>query len=64
MLHFGIRNGGLADRTPVDNPGSLVDIAFFIQADKHFLHRFGTSLVHGETLAVPVCRKHPAFSAD
>ena len=30
MLHLGIGQGGLADRTPIDDPGSLVDISLFI----------------------------------
>ena len=32
MLNLSIGNGCLADRTPVDDPGSLVDISFFIKA--------------------------------
>ena len=56
MLNLGIRNGCLADRTPVDDPGSLINITFFIKADKHLLHSLRASLVHCETLAVPICR--------
>ena len=31
MLYLGIRNGGLADRTPVDDSGTLVDVALVVQ---------------------------------
>ena len=30
MLHLRVRNGGLADRTPVNNPGTLVNISLLI----------------------------------
>ncbi len=34
MLNLCIRNRSLAYRTPVDDPGAFVDIAFFIKLDK------------------------------
>ena len=55
MLYLCVRYGGLAYRAPVDDSGSLVNIAFLIQTDKYFLHRFRTALVHGKTFSVPVC---------
>ena len=54
VLHFRVGEGCLTYRTPVDDPGSFIDIAFLIQADEHFLHCPGTALVHGEPLSVPV----------
>ena len=54
MLHFRIGQRRLALRTPVDNPASFIDPAFFIQTDKHFLHCFGAALVHRKTLPFPV----------
>ena len=54
VLYFRVGQGRLADRTPVDDPGSFVNISFFIQLDEHFFYRFGTALVHRETLSVPV----------
>ena len=54
MLHLSVRKGCLAFRTPVDDPGTLVNISFVIQADKHFFYGFGTALVHCKPLSVPV----------
>ena len=54
MLNFRVGKGCLTYRTPVDDPGALIDIAFLIQADKYFFYRFGASLVHGEPFSVPV----------
>ena len=55
MNDLGIGNGGLALRTPVDDPGALVNIAFFIKTDEYLKHCIGAALVHGKTLSVPVC---------
>ena len=54
MLYFRIRKRSFTYRTPVNDPGSFIDIAFLIQADKYFLYCFGTSFIHGKTLSVPV----------
>ena len=54
MFHLSIRQGRLALRTPVDDPGAFVYISLLVQADKHFLHGFGTALIHCETFPVPV----------
>ena len=56
MFYLRVRDRGLAYRTPVDDTGSFVDISFVVQTDKYFLHRFGTSFVHRETLSFPVRR--------
>ena len=56
MLHLGVRDRGPADRAPVDDPGSLVDVALLIKTLKHLENRVGAALVHGEALAVPVSR--------
>ena len=54
MLHFRIRKGSLTYRTPVDDPGTFVNVAFFVKADEYFLHRFGAALVQSKPLSVPV----------
>ena len=54
MLHFRIGDGSLTYRTPVYNAASLVDPTFFIQLDKYVLNGFGTALIHGKALALPV----------
>ena len=36
MLYLRVGNGCLADRTPVDDTGSLVNVSFFVQLDKYF----------------------------
>ena len=40
MFYLCVRNRSLAHRTPVDNSGALINIAFFIQLNKDFLHSF------------------------
>ena len=54
VLHLGIRDGGAAVRTPVDQPVAAVDQPLLVQADEHLLDRAGAALVHRETLALPV----------
>ena len=54
MLHLSVRQGRLTLRAPVDDPGAFVNIAFPVQADKHFLYGFGAALIHRETFPVPV----------
>ena len=54
MLHLCIRDRGLAYRTPVDDSGPFIDVAFLIQLDKDLQDRAGTSLVHGKAFPVPV----------
>ena len=54
VFHLGVGNRRLAYRTPVDDPGALVDISFFIQLDEHFLNGSGASLVHSEAFSLPV----------
>ncbi len=41
ILNFGIRNGGSAAGTPVDDSLAPVDEPLFIEADKHFQNRLG-----------------------
>jgi hypothetical protein len=40
MLYLCVRNGCLTYRTPVDDPGTFVDISLFIEIDKYFLNCF------------------------
>ena len=61
MYNLCIRNRGLAYRTPVDDPGAFVDIAFLIKADKYFLNSLGAALIHGKALTLPVCRCSQLF---
>ena len=54
MLNLSVGNGGLADRTPVDDAGAFVDVAFLVQLYKYLKHCIGAALVHGKTFSVPV----------
>ena len=54
VLYLCVRDRGLADRTPVDDTGALVDIALLMQAQEYLLYGLGAALVHGEALSVPV----------
>ena len=54
ILDFGVGNGGLADRAPVDDAAALVDPSFFVHLDEDFLHRVAAAFIHGKTLSVPV----------
>ena len=54
VLNLCVRQRGLAYRTPVDDTAALIDPSFFVQAHKHFFHGFGTALVHGKPLSVPI----------
>ena len=40
MLYLCVRNGCLTYRTPVDDPGTFVDISLFIEINKYFLNCF------------------------
>ena len=52
--HLRVGNGGVADRTPVDDPAALVDPALFMHLAEHFRNGLIAALVHGEALSVPV----------
>ena len=54
MLHFEIRDRGLAARAPVHDVFAAVDQAFFIESDEDLAHGARKILVHGEVFAVPV----------
>ena len=54
VFYLCIGKRGFTFRAPVDDPGSFIDVPFVVQADKHFLYSLGASLVHSETLSVPV----------
>ena len=54
MFYLGIRQGSLTYRTPVDDSGASVNESFFMKVQEYFLNCFRTSLVHCETLSVPV----------
>ena len=56
MLNFCIRDGSLAYRTPVDDPGAFVNVTFLVETDENFLYCLGASFVHGETFSLPVSR--------
>ena len=52
--HLRIRNGRVADRTPVDDAASLIDPALFMHLAEHFRHGPVAALVHGKALPFPV----------
>ena len=54
VLDLGVRDGGLADRAPVDDAAALVDPALFVHLAENFRDGLIAALVHGEALAVPV----------
>ncbi len=54
MLHLRVGDGSLTYRTPVNDPGTFINIPFFIQTDKYFLNGLRAAFVHGKTLPVPV----------
>ena len=56
MQHLRIGNGSLTNRAPVDDFGTLIDIAFFIEVDKTLQNRMRAALIHGKTNSVPIRR--------
>ena len=54
ILHLGVRQGGDAVGTPVDDAAALVDQTLFVQGDEDLPHGLGAALVHGEPGALPV----------
>lgn len=53
-INLSVRQRCFTYRTPVNDSGAFINISFFIQSDKYFLYRFGTSFIHCKTLSVPV----------
>ncbi len=54
VLHFQVRQGGLAAGAPVDDVVPAIDQALFKKPDEDLPHRPGQALVHGEALPAPV----------
>ena len=54
MVYLCITEGSMADRTPVDDSGALIDVALLIQIDEGRLNGVCAALVHGEAKSVPV----------
>ena len=54
IFYLSIRNGSIADRTPVDNTAALIDPAFFVHFAEYLGHRLITAFIHRETFSVPV----------
>ena len=52
--HFRIGNGSPAHRAPVSDPVALIDPSLFMHLAEHFRHSAVTSLIHRETLPIPV----------
>ena len=48
-------------RTPVDNTFSTIDQSLVVQLHKYFLDCLGASLIHSETLSVPVAGRTDLF---
>ena len=61
VLDLSIGDGGVADRTPVDDPAPLVDPSLFVHLHEDFRDCLIASLVHGEALAVPVTGRTELF---
>ena len=54
IFHLSIGNGCIADRTPVNHSGSLINISLFVHFHKHFSHCFVAALIHCKTFPVPI----------
>ena len=54
IFYFRIRNGCIANRTPVNNTAALVYISFFMHFDKDFCNCFITAFIHRKSFSVPV----------
>ena len=54
VLDLCIGNRCLADRAPVDDLGSLINVALIVEALENFQNRVGTAFIHCEALSVPV----------
>ena len=57
VLHLRVRNGRVAMGAPVHEPVPAVDLAFFIQAHEHFLHRVGAAFIHREAFTLPIAAR-------
>ena len=55
ILNLSIRERCMTARTPVDNSLASVYKSLVIEIYEYFFNCFGTSLVHCETLSVPIC---------
>ena len=61
IFYLCIGDGGITYGTPVNNTGTLVDVAFFMHLHEYFGHCLVTAFIHGETLSVPVTRRTQLF---
>ena len=61
IFYLCIGDGGITYGTPVNDTSTLVDIAFFVHLHEHFGHSLVASLIHGETLSVPVAGRAQLF---
>ena len=61
VFHFRVGNRSMADRAPVDDTVPLVNPSFFMHPHKRFGDGAVASLIHCETLAVPVAGRSELF---
>ena len=61
IFHFRVGDGGIADRTPVDDAGALVNPAFFVHFAEHFRNCLIAAFIHGKALPVPVTGRAKLF---
>ena len=54
IFYLCIGDGSVTYGTPVDDTGTLVDVAFFVHLYEYFGHSLIAAFIHGETLSVPV----------
>ncbi len=54
IFHLGVRYGGTATGTPVDNPFTPINQVFFVEPYKNLQHSAGQALIHGKALPLPV----------
>ena len=54
MQYFRIGNRGLANRAPVNDFGSFINIPLLIEVDEALQYGMRTALIHGKTDSVPI----------
>ena len=61
ILYLGVRDGGHAVRTPVDDAFALIDQSLVVKVYKYFLNRFGAAVIKGEAFSVPITGRAELF---
>ena len=54
VFHLRVRERGVAERAPVDDPAAFVDVALLVHPDKDLGDGAVTAVIHGKTFSLPV----------